>query len=289
MSSFGNGDHPYGNKQKNGRHNNGYRQFIRNYNNGDRNNHQMVENFMTHDGYMGAGIIAFSRRKEIHKNDNHCDEEENINADNDNTRNIIDEIYMIRNNGHHTLFLPFGEKGKNEGDDLISTATTMFNKYTHYVFEKQVGIPSLYHKIKETIFNHRNCTGPRKCWGIKDKKNRLVYFLVELDVSHIDPIRMLAKMERKNPNYVLVRFPIDLIAQQLEEWFSEERGPGESISQIEMVNRKKGEGDEFQEKIENTIPQKYYQVLRNAIPLIKNMLNGACNLKKEKWEMNDDN
>jgi len=71
---------------------------------------------------------------------------------------------MIRNNGHHTLYLPYGEKRKNEGNDLISTAVTMFNKYTHHVFERQgSGIPSLYHKIKETIFSHSKCSGSQKC------------------------------------------------------------------------------------------------------------------------------
>ena len=55
----------------------------------------------------------------------------------------------------------------------------------------------------------------------------------------MDPIRTLAKIERKNPNYVLVRFPIDLIAQQLEEWFAEEINQNEYISQVEIVKIKK--------------------------------------------------
>lgn len=91
-------------------------------------------------------------------------------------------------------------------------------------------------------------------------------------------MKVLRKMSRKNRNYVLVRFPIDDLEAQLETWYSEKRDwKSESISVLQtMTNRETGK----EESIENTIPTKYYGILRNVIQRIRN-----CILKNKKNDL----
>ena len=98
------------------------------------------------EGCIGAGIIAFTIREDNNNNDNEK----------------IEEIYMIRNNKNHTLFLPFEYRNhNNEGDDLIATTVRIFNKYTHHVFERNVDDP-LYHEIHKKNKEHKGRSP--KCW-----------------------------------------------------------------------------------------------------------------------------
>lgn len=110
------------------------------------------------EGCIGSGIVAFSTRTE-QKN-----------------KEIV-EIYMIRNNKNHTLFLPHETRNKNEGEDLIATAVSIWNKYTHHVFEKDVE-KNIYYEIVQMIRDHKACSP--KCCFVKDKHHQIFYFTVPL-------------------------------------------------------------------------------------------------------------
>jgi len=74
-------------------------------------------------------------------------------------------------------------------------------------------------------------------------------------------------LERKNNNYALVRFPIQDLEDMLEEWFAEKRDyTKEAITMIQTItDRETGQ----EKKIENTIPHKYYTILKHAIQKIQ--------------------
>ena len=101
-------------------------------------------------------------------------------------------------------------------------------------------------------------------------------------------MKTLHRLERKNPNYALVRFPINDLEDMLEEWFDEKRDyTKEAITMIQtIVDRETGK----EKKIENTIPHKYYSILQHAIRRIKNcrLEKNILNTISKNETMNDD-
>ena len=108
------------------------------------------------------------------------------------------------------LYPTFAYKDKNEGEGLIATAVGKINKYTHDVFKRDV-YHNLYHEIHRTIKEHKTCS--QKCFFVKDKHNKIVYFPVQFHVigknNCYNPLKMLHKSDRKNCNYISVLFPIN--------------------------------------------------------------------------------
>ena len=140
---------------------------------------------------------------------------------------------------------------------------------------------NLYPEIHRTIKEHKTCSP--KCWFVKDKHNKIVYFPIQLHaVGQEDgpnPLKMLSRMDRKNRNYILVPFPIDDLEAQLDAWYAEKRDyKNESISVIQNIKNKETNNEE---QIEKTIPPKYYGILRHAIKQIKTCrLNDPNTIKK---------